>query len=52
MRWHMRRSHPLSCGQYALVLTEVEATPFVACRGWQGLWNVPDDVLAKLQEAA
>lgn len=45
MIWHMH-------GQFALILADVEPTPFVKCRGWQGLWKVPPEVLAQLEAAA
>ncbi len=44
LRWWM--------GGYALIFDAVELTPLVPCRGHLGLWNVPDDVLAKLEGAA
>lgn len=43
MRWWM--------GGHALVWTDVEPTPLVACRGQLGLWPPPADVLAQLGEA-
>lgn len=44
LRWWM--------GGYALVLTDVEPTPLVSCRGALGLWTPPADVLAQLGAAA
>lgn len=41
MKWWM--------GGYAIVLTDVEPTKIVECRGALGCWNVPDDVMAALQ---
>lgn len=34
-------------GRFAWLLDDIKPVdPPVPCRGWQGLWNVPDDVLA------
>jgi hypothetical protein len=41
MRWWM--------GGHALVLVDLEPTPFVECRGHLGLWNVPPHVLERLE---
>ena len=38
LRWWM--------GGYALVLADVKPTPWAACRGYQGLWTPPADVVA------
>lgn len=43
LRWWM--------GGYALVLADVQPTPFIECRGMLGLWTPPPDVLAKLEPA-
>jgi len=43
LRWWM--------GGYALVLADVEPTPLIKCRGYQGLWRPPPGVLFRLGEA-
>lgn len=45
MRWHFPGSH-------AYVLADVIPVPFVPCRGLQGFFPVPPDVLAQLGKAA
>jgi hypothetical protein len=35
-------------GGYALILADVEPTPWVPCRGALGLWTPPPEVLARL----
>lgn len=35
-------------GGYALVLSGVQPTPVVFCRGHLGLWTVPDDIVERL----
>jgi hypothetical protein len=38
-------------GEYGFWLDDVESLPFVRCRGGQGFWNVPDEVLNQLRTA-
>ena len=42
LRWWM--------GGYALILDDVQPTPFIECRGSLGLWDVPDDVVGQLKK--
>lgn len=41
-RWHMRE-------QYGFVLADVRPTPFLACRGMPGFFDVDDDLLETLR---
>lgn len=50
-RWPWLAGHQHTEGPVAWVLTEVRALPVpVPCRGAQGLWDVPADVLAKVTD--
>jgi hypothetical protein len=41
---------PWFCGPVGWVMTDVLVLPeAVPCKGAQGLWNVPDDALAKMR---
>lgn len=39
-------------GPYAWVLTDFVSFEPIPCKGAQGLWNLPDDVLAQMPESA
>ncbi|KKK79508.1 hypothetical protein LCGC14_2832820, partial [marine sediment metagenome] len=35
-------------GPYGWVLADMKAVKPVPCRGFQGLWNIPDPIMAKM----
>jgi hypothetical protein len=44
-RWRMD-------GQWGFVVEDARPVPFVACRGYQGFWRVPSNVLEQIRRAA
>lgn len=52
-RFALRHDSPWFNGPVGWVLRDVIALPqAIPCKGFQGLWNVPDDVLARFPKAA
>lgn len=39
---------PWFCGPFGFVLSDIELTPIVPCKGALGLWNLPDEVMRHL----